>query len=68
MVGFSNSAVITVGSMFLISRGLIRNGAVGFVTELVLGLSKGKKPNFYPDLAILNSYHFNDIAFSGQIS
>jgi di/tricarboxylate transporter len=41
--GFSNSAVITVGSMFLISRGLIRTGAVGFITELVLTLSKGKK-------------------------
>ncbi len=43
VAGFSNSAVITVGSMFLISRGLIRTGAVGFVTEVVLQLSKGKK-------------------------
>ena len=43
VAGFSNSAVITVGSMFLISRGLIRTGAVGFITELVLRLSQGKK-------------------------
>lgn len=43
VAGFSNSAVITVGSMFLISRGLIRTGAVGFITEIVLKLSNGKK-------------------------
>jgi di/tricarboxylate transporter len=43
VAGFSNPAVITVAAMFLISRGLIRTGAVGVVTELVLALSKGKK-------------------------
>lgn len=43
VAGFSNSAVITVGAMFLISRGLIRTGAVGFITEIVLKLSQGKK-------------------------
>ncbi len=43
VAGFSNPAVITVAAMFLISRGLIRTGAVGVVTELVLTLSKGKK-------------------------
>ena len=43
VAGFSNSAVITVGAMFLITRGLIRTGAVGFITEIVLKLSKGKK-------------------------
>lgn len=38
--GFANPAVITVGAMFLMSRGLIRTGAVNVVTDLVLALSK----------------------------
>ena len=38
--GFANPAVITVGAMFLLSLGLIRTGAVGFVTEMVLKFSK----------------------------
>ncbi|MFH2066861.1 MAG: SLC13 family permease [Pseudomonadota bacterium] len=42
--GFANPAVITVGAMFLISRGLIRTGAVEFISERVLHLSKGKGP------------------------
>src|SRR3989339_120366 len=41
--GFANPAVITVGAMFLLSHGLIRTGAVGFVTDLVLKFSKGNK-------------------------
>lgn len=43
VAGFSNPAVITVGAMFLLSRGLIRTGAVDFLTELVLKFSKGKR-------------------------
>ena len=42
VAGFANPAVITVGAMFLLSHGLIRTGAVGFLTELVLKFSKGK--------------------------
>jgi len=41
VAGFANPAVITVGAMFLLSHGLIRTGAVGFLTELVLKFSKG---------------------------
>ncbi len=41
--GFANPAVITVGAMFLLSHGLIRTGAVGFVSELILRFSKGDK-------------------------
>lgn len=41
--GFSNPAVITVGAMFLLSHGLVRTGAVGFVSEGVLRFSKGNK-------------------------
>ena len=41
VAGFAHPAVITVGSMFLISRGLIRTGAVGFIGEKVVRLSRG---------------------------
>ncbi len=43
VAGFANPAVITVGAMFLLSYGLIRTGAVSFVTELVLHFSKGNR-------------------------
>ena len=43
VAGFANPAVVTVAAMFLISRGLIRTGAVGFVTELVLNFSRGSR-------------------------
>jgi di/tricarboxylate transporter len=43
VAGFANPAVITVGAMFLLSRGVIRTGAAGFVTELVLHLSKSNR-------------------------
>ncbi|MBA3013089.1 MAG: SLC13 family permease [Proteobacteria bacterium] len=45
--GFANPAVITVGAMFLLSHGLIRTGAVGFVTELLLHFSKSNKTYAY---------------------
>lgn len=43
VAGFANPAVITVAAMFLLSRGLIRTGAVGFVTEWVTRFSKGNQ-------------------------
>ena len=42
IAGFASPAVITVGSMFLISRGMIRTGAVGFISEKVLTYSRGR--------------------------
>ena len=36
IAGFASPAVITVGSMFLISKGMIRTGAVGFISQKVL--------------------------------
>ena len=39
--GFANPAVITVGAMFLVSRGMIRTGVVGFVAQKVIEYSKG---------------------------
>lgn len=42
VAGFSNPAVVTVGAMFLISQGMIRTGAVGFVGEKLITYSKGK--------------------------
>ncbi|MEJ2428465.1 MAG: SLC13 family permease, partial [Deltaproteobacteria bacterium] len=50
VAGFANPAVITVGAMFLISKSMIRTGAVGFIGETVIHLSRGR-----PNLAMLLS-------------
>ncbi|NNL43605.1 MAG: SLC13/DASS family transporter, partial [Desulfobacterales bacterium] len=42
VTGFANSAVITVAAMFLISQGLIRTGAVSFISASVVRFSKQK--------------------------
>jgi di/tricarboxylate transporter len=42
IAGFASPAVITVGSMFLISKGMIRTGAVGFISQKVLQYSRGQ--------------------------
>jgi len=42
IAGFANPAVITVGAMFLISKGMVRAGAVGFISEKVRELSRGQ--------------------------
>jgi di/tricarboxylate transporter len=42
VAGFANPAVITVGAMFLISRAMIRTGAVGFIGQKVIQYSRGK--------------------------
>ena len=41
VAGFAHPAVITVGSMFIISRGMIRTGAVGFIGQKVIQLARG---------------------------
>jgi di/tricarboxylate transporter len=43
VAGLASPAVVTVGAMFLISRGMIRTGAVGFVSRSVLRLA-GDRP------------------------
>ena len=43
VAGLASPAVVTVGSMFLISRGMIRTGAVGFISRVVLQLG-GNRP------------------------
>jgi di/tricarboxylate transporter len=40
--GLANPAVVTVGVMFLISQGMIRTGAVGFIGEKLINYSRGK--------------------------
>jgi di/tricarboxylate transporter len=40
--GFANPAVITVGTMFIISRAMVRTGVVGFIAEKVIAGSRGK--------------------------
>jgi di/tricarboxylate transporter len=41
VAGFANPAVITVGAMFIVSRGMIRTGAVGFIGEKIIKHSRG---------------------------
>jgi di/tricarboxylate transporter len=41
VAGFASPAVLTVAAMFMISRGMIRAGAVGFLGQYLLKLSKG---------------------------
>jgi len=40
--GFANPAVITVGSMFLISRGMMRTGAVEYISQTLLKYTAGR--------------------------
>jgi len=42
IAGFASPAVITVGAMFLISQGMIRTGAVGFISKKVGEYSRGR--------------------------
>jgi len=48
IAGFASPAVITVAAMFLISQGMIRTGAVRFISQKVTDISRGR-----PTLAIL---------------
>ena len=41
LVGFSNPAPITVAVLFVVSRGLVRSGALDFITATVVRFSKG---------------------------
>ena len=39
--GFANPAVVTVGAMFLVSRAMLKTGAVGFLGQKVMQYAKG---------------------------
>jgi di/tricarboxylate transporter len=41
VLGFANPAVITVAAMLMVSQGMIRTGAVGFIGQKVIEYSKG---------------------------
>jgi di/tricarboxylate transporter len=41
LVGFSNPAVITVAVLFVVSRALVRSGALDFITATVMKFSRG---------------------------
>jgi di/tricarboxylate transporter len=43
VAGLASPAVVTVGAMFMISRGMIRTGAVGFVSRSVMRIA-GSRP------------------------
>jgi di/tricarboxylate transporter len=48
VIGFANPAVITVAAMLMISQGMVRTGAVGFIGQKVIEYSKGS-----PKLSLL---------------
>jgi len=41
VAGFANPAVVTVAAMYIVSRGLVRTGAVGYAGRKIIELSKG---------------------------
>lgn len=41
VAGFAHPAVITVGSMFLVSKGMVRTGAVGYIGRKVIAVARG---------------------------
>ncbi|MFH1680151.1 MAG: SLC13 family permease, partial [Candidatus Eisenbacteria bacterium] len=41
VAGFSSRAVLTVASLFIVSEGILRTGAVGFIARRLIGLSRG---------------------------
>jgi len=41
LVGFSNPAIVTVAVLFVVSRALVRSGALDFITASVMKFSKG---------------------------
>ncbi|CCH50056.1 SLC13 family permease [Pseudodesulfovibrio piezophilus] len=43
MAGFANPAPLAVAALFVVSRGLVRTGALTFVTQLTIALTKGSK-------------------------
>ncbi len=43
LAGFSNPSVITIAAMFMLSRGLMRTGALGFVSERIIRYTEGNE-------------------------
>ncbi len=41
VAGFAHPAVITVGAMFLVSKGMVRTGAVGYIGQKVIAIARG---------------------------
>ena len=41
VAGFAHPAVITVGAMFLISRGMVRTGVVGYIGQRIIQSARG---------------------------
>ncbi len=41
MAGFANPAPLAVAALFVVSRGLVRTGALSFVTKLTINFTKG---------------------------
>ncbi|PIE71789.1 MAG: SLC13 family permease [Deltaproteobacteria bacterium] len=41
VMGFANPAVITIGAMFIVSKGLMRTGGVAFIGRQLISLARG---------------------------
>ncbi len=50
VAGFSNPAVITVGAMFVVSKGMMRTGGVEFLGRQIIRMARG---NFLVALAVI---------------
>ena len=55
--GFASPAVITVGAMFMISQGMIRTGAVGYIGQKVIALSRGNRHLAILVILLIVGYH-----------
>jgi di/tricarboxylate transporter len=42
LAGFSNAAPLTVGALFIVSRGLMRTGALDFFTQKLIDITRGR--------------------------
>lgn len=43
LAGFSNTSVVTIGALFVLSAALVRTGALAFVSQRIVELSKGRE-------------------------
>ena len=44
VMGFANPAVITIGAMFIVSKGMMRTGGVEFIGRQIIRLARGNYP------------------------
>ena len=66
VAGFAHPAVITVGSMFLVSKGMVRTGAVGYIGQKVIEIARGNaKLNTFNNLVEVDVTRNNLVGRTG---